>query len=470
MHLRSESTGLKRSTGLGIVIAIALFVRAAIVFSSLQHFESDPDAYRAIAQSIAKHAVFGLYSEGLPSRPTAFRPPLYPFLLSFLTSEDSVSTLAVATFHTVLGVVTAVLVYLTVSRVTWNLADPGRIGDSQNSRVAIIAAILVIVDPILISHSRLVMTETLSAMLVALAVWWWIILVDQRKHVQSDRSSASAMHLVCLGLVLALAYLCRPTFLVWAGWIVIIAAYVVAKTRGSWKQGLIRAAVIALVVGLAVGAWMIRNIRVMGHPIWATSHGGYTFLLGNNESFFDYLHDGQWGTAWNATQFLDAYQHRYDGDPNEADFWHQDWSGPRKNRYPVAEHDDDKKSYDAALATIKRRPADFVWSCVVRVARLLSPIPHDVQGRSILKTTAVSIFYLLIYAAIVVAVFKHRRTMFSPLTLPMWALIVSLVMVHAFYWSNMRMRAPAIPVFAVLASFALMPSQTVNTETRNAIG
>ena len=102
---------MKRPGILWIVIAFALFVRGTIAYSSLELYESDPDAYRAIAVSISEHGVFGPYSEGLPSRPTAFRPPLYPFLLSFLTSGVRVSSFSVATLHTLLGVLTAVIVF-----------------------------------------------------------------------------------------------------------------------------------------------------------------------------------------------------------------------------------------------------------------------------------------------------------------------------------------------------------------------
>ena len=36
-------------------------------------------------------------------------------------------------------------------------------------------------------------------------------------------------------------------------------------------------------------------------------------------------------------------------------------------------------------------------------------------------------------------------------------LVVSLTLVHMVFWSNMRMRAPAIPAFAIVAAAALQP-------------
>ena len=245
--------------------------------------------------------------------------------------------------------------------------------------MASIAALLVIVDPILLSQSRLVMTETLAAMLVALAVWLWSKAMTHNSRGQQDESRRQFVRLCLIGFVLAMAYLCRPTFLVWAGWFVLITFFVFVKRRASLRQGIQHASAIAIVVGLAVCGWTVRNMLVMGHPIWATSHGGYTLLLSNNESFYDYLHQGQWGTAWDASQFLNAYQHRYDGDPNEADFWKQDWSEERKNRYPVAEHDDDRKTYDAAIATIRRRPGGLRF--VLRRSRLTDAEPYSARNR-----------------------------------------------------------------------------------------
>src|SRR5205814_9425431 len=63
---------------------------------------------------------------------------------------------------------------------------------------------------------------------------------------------------------------------------------------------------LANVAGLVVAAaavmspWAIRNYRVFGKPVVTTTHGGYTLLLGNNSSFYEWLERDETGLPWDA--------------------------------------------------------------------------------------------------------------------------------------------------------------------------
>ncbi|WP_345688503.1 hypothetical protein [Novipirellula caenicola] len=427
------------------IIMLALVVRGGVVLSNLDQFDQDPDAYRVIAETLSKTGVFGLPAASAPgspavesAKPTAFRPPLYPYLLSWLTVDHHVNDLLVGLLHVGLGVLTAVCTLSIASR----LIDGGRFGNAS-----IFAAVLVIIDPILVQQSTLVMTETIAATLATLVVWFWVC---------RWKPSPTLANAVMLAVLLALTYLCRPTFLVWA---VLMLPAILFSTKICWTRRVACTVAAAMIMGLAVGLWTVRNWNAVGHPVWATSHGGYTLLLANNPSFYDYLRHGKFAEAWDAEPFLDAYAHRFQGDPTSEAFWQTDWSNPAQTLpepRPLNEHQDDQWSYQAAKATIARQPSMFVWSCFVRLGRLYSPMPHHVPGRSWPPIVIVTLYYVAFWIATLVGLFRLRRVVLTP---PWWAiitLVITLSAIHSIYWSNLRMRSPMIPSLAVLAAAGLV--------------
>lgn len=423
---------------IGAVVALTMGVRGLVYWMTPDAFQADPDAYRAIATTIEQSGVFGLTGDSGTARPIAFRPPLYPWLLSWFVNDGQLAPWSVALLHTLLATITSVLTFITARRLCGSNA------------AAAAAAALTGLDPVLVRQSTELMTETLATCLATAVIALWVFWEPA-----PDRRSRWSMP-AGMGLLLAAAYLCRPTFLVWAGLLTAAAAVRFRQPhtpqRAHWRRpGWQQAGVVAGVVAIAVAGWTARNDRVLGQPIWATTHGGYTLLLANNESFYDYLHEAEWGQAWDARPFLSAYQHRYNADPREADFWNRPWETEPQWDPAATEYSDDRLSYESAVATIKRRPGDFGRAAIVRVARLWSPLPHDVQGRSGLAVLAAGCFFILIDVAIVIACFRHRKTLFASRFWAIWLLAITLSGVHAVYWSNLRMRAPAVPAMAMIA-------------------
>ncbi|MCC9600160.1 hypothetical protein LOC67_06280 [Stieleria sp. JC731] len=425
-------------------LLICLVIRGGAILASKSAFVSDPDAYKAIASTISQHHVFGLTSsEGIP-RAIAFRPPLYSWLLSFITVQQNVLHWWLAAFHIGLAMVTVALVFQLTRRFVLQ-SDPQQ--GLKADLFSLAAGVLVVIDPILLRQSLDVMTETLAATLSTICIVAWHRLHSDQQN-SKTRTSAWA---VVLGGTLALAYLCRPTFLVWSG--LLVFALLVTKPL---KKAFLSASIVAACVGLALVGWTMRNQVVTGHPVWATTHGGYTLLLGNNESFYDYLSGSQAGErnvggAWDAANFINAYQHRYEGDPLEATFWSRSWPDPPKMPQSVTEYDDDRLAYRSAVSTIKRRPKLFAWSSLIRVARLWSPFPHDIEGRSRFAVVGVGMFYLVLATAVLVGILRHRHVLFEKRYWAIWLLAFTLTGVHSVYWSNMRMRAPIMPIAAMLA-------------------
>ena len=448
-----------------LLVVSALFVRGAVCWRSLDQYSADPDAYRAIAETLGVTGVFGLTAASGETVATAFRPPLYPNVLSLFLVDQHLPNAAVASLHTLLGVMAVLFTYLAgLSMLPRNTGFLGNTGLQRDTGLwgPSLAAILVLIDPLLLKQSTVVMTETFATTLVCIVFWWWATYRTRMNGV---------VFAVVLGALLSVAFLVRPTFIAWAILLVLTSFFfeifgLTQLSRLTWKQRLINATlpsvVVLSVLFVVVGGWTWRNLRSVGHPVWATTHGGYTLLLGNNPSFYDYLQSGSADGKWDSDSFQVAYSHRYDGDPRTEDFWQQRWEGPREVQDPavvetVTEHSDDLLAYESAKAVIGRQPLMFLWAAGVRVCRLWSPFPHALEGRASWLVTMVGIYGCCLYVAMFVGCLRLRRNLCASKWLPVLTLFVTLTAVHAVYWSNIRMRAPAIPAIALLAACAIPP-------------
>ena len=456
-----------RSQRFGWVVCLLLSmvaVRGIALIGLADSYADDPDAYRRIAWTLDQSGTFGLKFGDGDAKPTAYRPPLYPWVLSWLVTDAddadaSLPAIRVGLLHWFAFAITLWAVYQTGVRLL-------------DRRAAVIACGLVTLDPLLIRHSALVMTETIAVMLTSLAVWCFVVMVQPPptdKGLANDGPPTSLQHWTPWGLavLLAIDFLCRPTFLVWAGFLAIACI---------WNPRFRRPAIaITLIMAVTVGLWTMRNVRAVGHPVWATTHGGYTMLLSNNRFFYDYLGDGWSWTAWDAGPFTSAYTDRHQPSAAEQTVpeqivagqngalretalqktWHTPASIP-PIRYEDGEVANDHWAGNVAKETIRQNPGRFAWSSIIRVLRLWSPIPLWTPNRSTTSILVVAAFYFAIYLAIAVAIARHGRRLFQFSWLPIWTLALALTMVHSIYWTNLRMRCPVQPGIALLAAAAFV--------------
>jgi 4-amino-4-deoxy-L-arabinose transferase-like glycosyltransferase len=402
-----------------ILLAATCVLRGGWLWARFDDLRADVDGYRQLATTLIETGTYGFQVEGLDGRtvsvhPTAYRPPLYPLLLAGVGWCGRVSLFAIAGLHLILGVATVAGVYALARR--WGLGN-----------WALGAALLTACDPILLSQSSLVMTETVATGLAVLA----LLALTRLDRWPTGVNAALA------GATIALAVLCRPTFLVWfAG----IAVTLSAIPSPSFRKRVKVIAAFVLVGSTILSVWFGRNVAVLGHPVLATTHGGYTLLLGNNEGFYSYLETAGWGEVWDSSR-LDARYNQVkaavDGDEVLADRW----------------------AYEQARHCIRQQPVTFLRSCLVRVGRLWGVLPHRVNptetlaGR--LQRYTVAIWYVLVFLLAVLGVFRlGRRLCQCPY---LWGLLLclSFTVVHTFYWSNLRMRGPLIPVVCILAAVGM---------------
>lgn len=453
---------------LAALLIFTLIVRGTVLWLMRDNLNQDPDAYREIAENLL---VYGEFALGKPNRdnaesqprPTAYRPPLYPVLLSNLPTADGgqLSLAKVAALHLLLGVATVWLTWLTARRVHEMHLEP-RVAGSKvpfaSHMHPMIAGLLVACDPLLLNQQTLVMTETLAAFLTILSLWC----------LARFDSARTPFNAALTGGTIGLAVLCRPTFLPWLG--LVGLGMMVARgsnaergtrnavSRKKWA-GLVNdvgrrtmnLASLGVVAAIVVSPWAIRNQQRFGKPIITTTHGGYTLLLGNNQSFYEWLNHDETGIPWSAAQLTNFME------TQEKRQLHLGWD--RSQMYGLHEGNEDRGNYELAMAAIKRDPTSFVRACVYRVCQLWSPLPHKLTttestSRRLLRY-ATCIWYCGVFALAAVGIWQLRWQILQPPWV--WGVLLCLVFtaVHTFYWTNMRMRAPLMPFIALVSASSL---------------
>jgi hypothetical protein len=537
-----KGTFVKLSVGRSVVLllVVAAIIRGGALWIAFDQLRDDPDAYDQIAQTLATTGTFGVLPDGPDTLPTAYRPPLYPAILASIHrsmiatggelqdpldgGNAQVSRLAIAIFHWAVSLATVLATYFVALRMIGLLSDglPSWRHATSNrvNFAAIFAAFLVIIDPILLQSSVRVMTETLAALLAILALYCWCRLVHRLSKPKSgenfsaigsngelpasihadseqqpDAQSAPAWRSVAflsvqLGVILGLAYLCRPTFVVWTalliGYLYLWAVVGVWTHRqriagqanqeilgGTCRQicgpsipSMFAASMLVALSFLFVGAWTLRNQMHFGKPIWATTHGGYTLLLGNNPSFYRYMRTGGIGNAWEPDAFFQRWEMRYQADPRRIEFWDTqrppavdpDWQSSFLAAGTENELREDRLAYETARVVIADDKPGFALATLWRIGRLLSPMPQVFPKAGLgqrIGAVLVTLFYCAWIVLIIGAMVRLSRKLLQPEWIATFALVLSLVAVHSIYWSNMRMRAPAVPSLAILAAVAV---------------
>lgn len=462
---------------LPIVLLIALGLRVAVAAFLYERLTVDVDSYLGIAQGLREGRG---YSTPGTARPTAFRPPLYPLVLAGVaaTVGESRQALGIAALHVLLGTATVGF--------TW--AAGRRLG---LDRAAWWAALIVAVDPLLLQYAALPMTETLCAFLAAA-----LIFVLSPPPLPPPSESASIVvpprrsngRGVAVGIVFGLFALCRPT--VWAYGGLLGLCWIVDRIRRTEPRQRLRIAFgefwpVFVGVLVVVGPWLGRNVVVLGRPIFTTTHGGYTLLLGNNPVFYREVVERPWGAAWSG-ESLDRWQQslqraiKQDEPPTRGEGRTDppnvgDAASVEKEKPPRSESETDRWMYRRALANIADQPGLFLRACGLRFLRFWNIAPAgparaslEAAGRRVaakvgasnerqtgrtLATAAtmlIGVFYSGVFAFAAVGALRMlvrldrrwRRVLLLP---------VAFTLVHLVFWTNTRMRAPLTPAVALLA-------------------
>jgi 4-amino-4-deoxy-L-arabinose transferase-like glycosyltransferase len=387
----------RRLDPLWAIILLAVVLRGAVMSRKSAAFD-DPDNYLPLALSVASGN--GFVQHG---RPTAYRPPLYPLLLAPLAwNKVEVPFPAIALLHLGLGAATV-----------W-LSAKAALGSGLSNRRANLAAFIVACDPVLLWQSRSVMTETPAAFLLALGF--------------AGLSRPAWRGPLLGGIAFGLAALCRPSML--PGTLLLIPAAAFARP-GSIGIRLARAGLLAVSALIVLSPWAIRNFLEFGEPIWTTTHGGYTLALANNPVYYRDVLNGPPGRVWTG---------------------HDQWlwaDSITRETAGMSEPDADRYLRNQALSLAREQPADFARATLARLGHFWSLAPvasvYPVTARIATLLWTIPLFLIL-----AIGLFQRSIWTWPRLAAPL--AILGLSIVHAFYWTDLRMRAPIVPAIALVAA------------------
>ncbi len=400
----------RRHRWLLAVLAVAFALRVAACWHWRAELATDRDSYLAIAESLRTGG--GFSTDG--QTPTAFRPPLYPLMLAVVLPIGEVG---IAVFQLLLGTATVWLTFL-IGR---NLG---------HSLLGLLAAGVVAVDPLLLHYTPQLMTETLFTFLATL-------LLVQIVRSQPDPESRSVTRSLGIGVTFGLCALCRPT--IWAFGGIVTVVWLMSCLRNR-KPGYSRknAAVLTAALLITIAPWVVRNTVVFGRPILMTTHGGYTLLLGNNPVFYKEVVRQPSGTVWSGDS-LKRWQRSLEVDMQ------------REESPPKTETARDRWMFNRAVGNIRADPSGFAAACWLRLQRFWNITPSGDTDMPLFFVWIIGLYYSLIFVPAAIGMWRLDRTAWQRWW-PCAVLLISITAVHLLYWSNTRMRAPLVPVIALLAA------------------
>ena len=417
-----------------LVLILAGSLRVVLVYLQTDQLQQDRDAYLAIAHNLATGHGYSssMNTETNEIQPTAFRPPLYPCLLAVIYYLKA-APVGIGIAQIFLGILTVWLTWQTAKCLEMEVGG-------------IFAAAIVATDPVLLQYTAYAMTEVLASFLSSLLLYFLISSFSAEKSPTDTKLPFPISFWA--GIVWGAAILCRPTYLAFFGvWIAarltssLLQRFHIVKTQSSVKQKSGQISYLTLGIILAVSPWLIRNLVVFHSPILTTTHGGYTLLLGNNPVFYQEVVQKPWGTVWSG---------------KSLHTWQTSLEEQITQQVPAikSEQERDRWMYQRAKQNISEQPEQFVQSCILRFKRFwnVSPLTHSTLTAKPLINWSIAGYYSLVLIGCFGGIFMviwNKEKKWAPLVL----LIFSFTLVHLFYWTNMRMRAPLVPAIALLSIY-----------------
>ena len=405
--------------GLAGLIVVAVCLRIGLIVVDGARLDSDPDGYVRLGAMLAGGKGF-VAADG--QTPTAFRPVLYPLLLAAPMAGGASARFAVILWN-LLAIVLLLLAVNSLSRLL-RLSPIG-------TAIACMAAAL---DPLLLRYSTEPMTENVSAALLTAALCLVVRFVVSANASPKDSPAPLA---VKAGVLLGLSVLCRPVALFTCMLLPIPLLLLMRSLRTALgtRRWVIAAFLPSMIAAVITLPWIARNGIQFGGLVPATTHGGYTLLLANNSVFYDRVVAGK-QTHWDGESLTD-----WQSDLHRQQ--HEDGISPADERAS------DRWMYDRAFEEIRSHPEAFRQSILLRWRRFWGTAP--VAAREQISPAilwAVRSWYWVGAAGLFLSVPALRR---RPDLWLLWTAVASFLLVHSFYWTNTRMRAPLTGLLVALA-------------------
>lgn len=345
------------------------------------------------------------------------RPPLYPLIVAALGVNRP------------LLLILNQLLAIMIIPLTYRLAR--QLGLSV--KLALLAALIVALDPTSIKYSGILLAEPLANLLLAMA----FVALLALKRMETGPGTIS-WGLVA-GALIALSALTRPAaYLLW----IPLAAWIVGA---RWRMGLrgLAALAIALPALFSMGLWQHHNAANFNNSSF-TSVGAFNLLYYRAASTLHLAQDRQDIEAVKASlaRRVEAHAGNQDGDIPV------DW----RERHRANSGRGDAAMRDVALEVIRQHPAEFALAALVGAYQSLI----DIWGALAVPGTLWNIALLFAAAVGLLSLFRRRRwveAMF--LLLPSVYFVAGTVLVCTTCMDT-RARVMITPLLAVLAAYGIM--------------
>ena len=188
----------------------------------------------------------------------------------------------------------------------------------------------------------------------------------------------------------------------------------------------------ALATVATLAPWAVRNARVLGEPVWTTTHGGYTLALANNPAYYAEVLDGPAGAVWSG--------------PNQRRWLEQ----ITRETAGLTEPQADRLLRAAGLRMLAARPGTFARAALARLGRFWGVAPSGAVYPPALRA-ATALWTVPLWVAPGRRARCRRATWRWPRVVAP-TIVLALTAVHAVYWTDLRMRAPLVPAIALIAA------------------
>jgi hypothetical protein len=234
------------------------------------------------------------------------------------------------------------------------------------------------------------------------------------------------------GIGFGLSGLCRPSLLAGAA---LTGSTALIAPPGGWRERLVRSTILVVTIATVLLPWMVRNWIALGDPIWTTTHGGYTLALANNPVYYREVLDGPPGRVWT-------------GD----DQWRW-WDSVNRRTAGLSEYEADRFLQAQVWRLARERPRDFLRASIARLAHFWSVAPSGAVYPAFARIATTG-WTVPLWVALFVGCFRPALRSWPAVAAP--TIVVGLMLVHALYWTDLRMRAPIVPAIAIIAAGAAM--------------
>lgn len=399
-------------TSISWMFAIAFALRVAyIVLAHTYNVKPNEDYFSfgyemgRIGRAIASGRGFA-DPFGAPTGPTAWEPPLYPYLIALVFKligiYSHVSAFILLTINSVFSALTCIPIFLVAKK-------------CFSEKVAVWSAWAWALLPTVMYWSvRWVWETSLAALLMALIFWLVLEMEDM----------SGAIPWVGFGLLWGVAALTNSSLLAFLPASGLWAWYRRAKRCKPSIGGVLLASVFFIAT---ISPWLVRNYEVFGKFIFIRSNFGAELRLGNGPGA-----DGTWMSYLHPTQ-------------NELALTQYEQMG--EIAY-VAE----RKSQ--ALQFIRADYGRFAWISVKRFVYYWAGRPRTSQSSTLIDNSAFLASSVLAFWGLALALRKHRTGAW----LFFW-LLISYPTIYYFVYPHSRYRHPIEPMMAILIAYVISEAQ-----------